>query len=255
MIRIFVANHYLDHAGATLYSERQMRNVYDSLSTNLYCNPHTSKSTEDLIDQVRYKILQHFNTTSNEYSVVFVSGATAALKTVAETFDFGANKGAFVYVRDAHTSVLGMRESVQTDNIRAIERTDFLRHSVGNCGSDGIASNSLCVYAAQCNFGGYKYPLELIENVQRCANGSNWYVCLDAASYVSTNHLDLNKYRPDFVCISFYKMFGYPTGLGGLLVSKRGESVLRKRYYGGGTVKIAMSGRNWHEKRDCFHER
>lgn len=35
--------------------------------------------------------MQHFNTTSNEYSVIFTSGATEALKTVAESFEFSGN--------------------------------------------------------------------------------------------------------------------------------------------------------------------
>ena len=42
----------------------------------------------------------------------------------------------------------------------------------------------------------------------------NWYVLVDAASYIATNPLDLSAYHPDFVPISFYKLFGYPTGLG-----------------------------------------
>jgi len=36
--------------------------------------------------------------------------------------------------------------------------------------------------------------------------------------------------------MSFYKLFGYPTGLGALLVRRDVSSLLRKSYYGGGTV-------------------
>ena len=45
-----------------------------------------------------------------------------------------------------------------------------------------------------------------------------WYVCLDAAGWVSSSSLDLSQYRPNFVALSFYKLFGYPTGLGALLI-------------------------------------
>lgn len=34
--------------------------------------------------------------------------------------------------------------------------------------------------------------------------------------------------RPDFVTLSFYKMFGFPTGLGALLVHRRSVDLLRK---------------------------
>jgi selenocysteine lyase/cysteine desulfurase len=39
-------------------------------------------------------------------------------------------------------------------------------------------------------------------------------VVLDAAAHVATHPLDLRAVKPDFVCISFYKIFGLPTGEG-----------------------------------------
>lgn len=48
-----------------------------------------------------------------------------------------------------------------------------------------------------------------------------WKVMLDAAAFVPTQPLDLTQFPADFVSISFYKMFGYPTGLGALLVCCR----------------------------------
>ncbi|GJQ69281.1 putative sulfurates the molybdenum cofactor [Trypoxylus dichotomus] len=99
---------YLDHAGATLYSEKQMSNILSDFSNNLYGNPHSnstfSKLTHDSIDQVRYQILNHFNTNTDEYSVIFTNGATGALKLVSESFNY--NDGYFVYLQDNHTSVL-----------------------------------------------------------------------------------------------------------------------------------------------------
>ena len=45
-------------------------------------------------------------------------------------------------------------------------------------------------------------------------------VLLDAAALVGTAALDLRITQPDFVCLSFYKMFGFPCGLGALLVKR-----------------------------------
>jgi molybdenum cofactor sulfurtransferase len=59
------------------------------------------------------------------------------------------------------------------------------------------------------------------------------------------------KYLIQYLIIKYR----YPTGLGALLVSERGAKVLQKKFYGGGTVKIAMSSENWHQKRDSLHER
>lgn len=241
-------HHYLDHAGTTLYSERQLHDITANLCSNLYSNPHTSKATEDLIDQVRFRVLQHFNTTADEYHIVFSAGATASLKAVAECFDFG-DDGEFVYTLDNHTSVLGMRSLVQCGHIRGIGQRELQTSSLSL-----PPPNSLLVFPGQCNFSGFKLPCmrPIIDRYQMAGS----YVCLDAASLVSTSVLDLQQIRPDYVCLSFYKMFGYPTGLGALLVSRRGAAALDKRYYGGGTVKIALAATtNWHRKRDTFHER
>lgn len=62
---------------------------------------------------------------------------------------------------------------------------------------------------------------------------------LDAAAYIPTNRLDLFKYSPDFVSISFYKLFGFPTGTGALLVKNEMTDFLSKRYFGGGAVVYA----------------
>lgn len=82
-----------------------------------------------------------------------------------------------------------------------------------------------------------------------------WFCLLDAAAFVSTNVLNLGVYKPDFVAVSFHKIFGYPTGLGALIVKNTSAYVLKKSYYGGGTVLIAMSEDKFHVKKESLHER
>lgn len=189
--------------------------------------------------------------------MVFTSGATESLKLVAESFQY--NDGIFAYLCDNHTSVLGMRE--YTDNIKPIDIKEayyiFNNHPPKK-GNNTSTKNNLFVYPAQSNFSGDKYPLEWIENVRggclTCINDGKWYTLLDAASYVSTSNLDLKLHKPDFVPISFYKIFGYPTGLGALLI-KNSCDVLQKKYYGGGTVFLAQSSKNVVIRRSNLHER
>lgn len=83
---------------------------------------------------------------------------------------------------------------------------------------------------------------------------SKWFCLLDVASYVPTSELNLGQHRADFVVLSFYKMFGYPTGLGALLVRKSSSYVLQKRYFGGGTVLMALSDEMFHKKRENITE-
>src|SRR5262249_47520529 len=54
-----------------------------------------------------------------------------------------------------------------------------------------------------------------------------------------TNRLDLSVTRADFVAISFYKMFGYPTGVGCLLARRSALAKLRRPWFAGGTVNFS----------------
>lgn len=45
--------------------------------------------------------------------------------------------------------------------------------------------------------------------------------------------------QPDFVVVSFYKMFGYPTGVGALLIRRTTFAVLKRPWFAGGTVNFA----------------
>lgn len=81
---------------------------------------------------------------------------------------------------------------------------------------------------------------------------------MDAASLAGTTALDLSNpdISPDFVTISFHKIFGLPN-LGALLVQKRHSALLkRRRYFGGGTVEMVTTNPHaWHaSKQDHIHE-
>jgi selenocysteine lyase/cysteine desulfurase len=45
--------------------------------------------------------------------------------------------------------------------------------------------------------------------------------------------------KPDFVTISFYKMFGYPTGLGTLIARREALAKLHRPWFAGGTITVA----------------
>ncbi|XP_049945847.1 molybdenum cofactor sulfurase 3 [Schistocerca serialis cubense] len=265
---------YLDHVGATLYSESQIKAVQEDLLSNVYGNPHSlstcSRYCTDVVDQVRFRVLQHYNANPDEYSVIFTSGATAALKLVAESFVWGEDgqAGTFTYLQDNHTSVLGMRELAasrgasvtcisQEEAFSVFSKTNREIHE-----TEVPSSNSLFVYPAQSNFCGVRYPLSWVESVHRgslnklpgirSTGSSKWFCLLDAAAMPS---LDLSHVAPDFVSVSFYKMFGYPTGLGALLVRNSSSAVLRRDYFGGGTVQIALSSERFHVPRVEISER
>lgn len=85
------------------------------------------------------------------------------------------------------------------------------------------------------------------------------YTLLDAAALATTAPLDLSDpaTAPDFVALSFYKIFGFPN-VGALIVRKASEHVLSsRRYFGGGTVDMIISLQDtWHAKKEgALHDR
>jgi molybdenum cofactor sulfurtransferase len=115
------------------------------------------------------------------------------------------------------------------------------------------------------NFSGSKYPLEwinlctdakfIVKGLSGNMHPMKWFTLLDAAAFVPTNELDLSLYPADFVTVSFYKMFGYPTGLGALLVRNKVSSLLHTVYFGGGTVDAYASNLLFHVPRSSLHDR
>jgi selenocysteine lyase/cysteine desulfurase len=73
------------------------------------------------------------------------------------------------------------------------------------------------------------------------AHEHGWDVLLDAAAYVPTSNLNLSTHRADFVSLSFYKLFGYPTGIGCLLIHKSKFNKLKKSVFAGGTVSLVAN--------------
>jgi selenocysteine lyase/cysteine desulfurase len=87
------------------------------------------------------------------------------------------------------------------------------------------------------------HPLEWIDQ----AHEHGWDVMLDAAAFVPTNRLDLSQSHPDFVTLSFYKMFGWPTGVGCLLARRDALMRLERPWFSGGTIVTAFVQREWYQ--------
>ncbi|XP_061445641.1 molybdenum cofactor sulfurase isoform X2 [Rhineura floridana] len=263
---------YLDHAGTALFPQSLLKAFTDDLNENVYGNPHSqnisSKLTYDTIEHVRYRILQHFNTSVEDYTVIFTSGSTAALKLVAEAFPWMPETledpgSRFCYLTDSHTSVVGMRGITDRMNVLSIpvKPKDMLSGADDMVTEEKSCRTShLFCYPAQSNFSGTRYPLAWIEEIKSgklhpVKVQGKWNVLLDAASYVSTSLLDLSVHQADFVPLSFYKMFGFPTGLGALLVKNEVASCLRKIYFGGGTAAAYLAGEDFFSPKQIVAER
>jgi selenocysteine lyase/cysteine desulfurase len=236
---------YLDYTGGSLYAETQLEQHLRIVRHGVYGNPHsvnpTSSASTALVDRARAAVLRWFNAPPGEYVCIFTPNATGALRLVGESYPFGP-QGRFLATCDNHNSVNGIREFARAKGARAeyvpLDAPD-LRVADGTLArylDDGVADrHKLFAYPAQSNFSGVKHPLEWIAP----ARERGWDVLLDCAAFAPTSGLDLARWNPDFVAISFYKMFGYPTGLGALLARARTLDRLRRPWFAGGTVVAA----------------
>lgn len=236
---------YLDYTGGGLYAESQLRNHMSLLARNVFGNPHsnnpTSQAMTDLVEQARAYVLAYFNAPPGEYAAIFTANASQALKLVGEAYPF-TEQSRYLLTFDNHNSVNGIREYARHKGapftyvpVVAPElRIDMDRLDAELQRTDPGGAN-LFAFPAQSNFSGAQHPLELIDR----AHAQGWDVLVDAAAFAPTNRLDLARWMPDFVPLSFYKMFGYPAGAGCLLARKSALARLRRPWYAGGTITIS----------------
>jgi molybdenum cofactor sulfurtransferase len=236
---------YLDYTGGGLYAEQQLRAHLDLLGCGVFGNPHshnpTSQAMTCLVDDARAYVLEYFNAPPGEYVAIFTPNASGALKLVGEAYPFGPGDH-YLLTFDNHNSVNGIREFARRQGARftylPIVQPDMRIDPTMLDAALGLArpgAHNLFAFPAQSNFTGVQHPLEMIAQ----ARAKGWDVLVDVAAFAPTNRLDLARWRPDFVPLSFYKMFGHPTGIGCLLARRAALEKLVRPWYAGGTITIS----------------
>jgi molybdenum cofactor sulfurtransferase len=232
---------YLDYAGCPLPSKTYLKDVFEELTLHGFGNPHSvggviSKRTEKMIEETRALILKHISASPTEYEVIFTSGATSSVKSLVEMFPW-QDKYNLLYPQNVHTSLLSLRSYVDEFTcLNVNELYDIEGYSDALVPpSASSLHNHLLVAPGECNMSGIKLSYErlfaLVDNYRK--TGSEFYWLLDAAKYCSTSELNIEEipenYRPDFIILSFYKLFGYPTGIGALIVKKSILPFMKKK--------------------------
>jgi selenocysteine lyase/cysteine desulfurase len=139
---------------------------------------------------------------------------------------------------DNHNSVNGIREFAR----RAGAPVRTVRLDRQELPPDGPG---LFAFPAQSNFSGVEYPLSLVE----VAHARGLDVLVDIAAYAPSHALNLRDCDAEFAALSFYKLFGYPTGLGCLIARRDALGRLRRPWFAGGTVLYASVAADTHRLR------
>ncbi|GAA3756074.1 aminotransferase class V-fold PLP-dependent enzyme [Salinactinospora qingdaonensis] len=255
---------YLDYTGAGLAAHRQLQHHVQRLERGCFGNPHSaspsSQASTQLVESARAAVLARFNASPQEYTAIFTPNATGACRLVGEAYPFRPGRR-FAQLVDNHNSVNGIREFARSrgatldtvgiagSDLRAdpTEVEEVLRRSRpwlpslrGRKRAGGRVG--LFAYPAQSNFTGVQHSLDWIES----AHEYGWDVLLDAAAFAPANRLDLSEVKPDFVPVSWYKVCGYPTGLGCLVARRQALARLERPWFSGGTITAASVLGDWH---------
>ena len=246
---------YLDYTGSALYAESLVAEHAEALRQGVLGNPHSespaSRASTASVQRARERVLRFFDADPDEYGVCFTANSTGAIHLVASGFAFGTD-APFILSADDHNSVNGVRAYAERAGARVhylplddelrlhdpVSRLAVLRRTHVGAG--------LVAFPAQSNFSGVQHPLALVER----ARSLGYTVLLDAAAFVPTSPLSLRRIPADFVACSFYKMFGYPTGIGALVARRDALARLRRPWFAGGTVEYVSVQHGSHLLRD-----
>jgi selenocysteine lyase/cysteine desulfurase len=112
---------YLDYTGAGLAARSQLAAHTARIGSGCFGNPHsenpTSSASTLLVEQAREAVLRHFNTSADDYAVIFTPNATGACRLVGESYPFRVGRR-LVLTADNHNSVNGIREFARARGAR-----------------------------------------------------------------------------------------------------------------------------------------
>lgn len=248
-------NVYADWAGAALTPQTLVKQHQELLGSTLLGNPHSSHTpsakAKQIADEAREAVLQQLGATDvpgDRYEVIFTANATAAILLLNHV-DWA--NGSLLMVSDNHNSVNGLRltagregakvtynyikPNLEIDEDTLQEQLQHLRR---------VEGPRVFAYPLKSNYSGVVHGLNKVADAQK----KGWKVLLDASSYLANHTLDLKSagVYPDFIPISFYKIFGYPSGLGCLVVRRSALKILKKKHFSGGSIVFVNVRRNFY---------
>lgn len=156
--------------------------------------------------------------------LVFTSGTTEAINTVAHGFDTGH---VILSDREHNSNLVPWQQTdaeqtiIPTDGGFAIERF-----------KEAVGEGDLVSMVHVSNLDGHTLPVEEIIDI---AHDAGAYTLIDAAQSVPHQPVSVDMLDPDFMAFSGHKMLG-PSGTGALYVSDRVRDDLAPHCTGGGAV-------------------
>ncbi|KAG9312336.1 PLP-dependent transferase [Chiua virens] len=239
---------YADYMGGAQHPESLIHVHSDFLTRSVMGNTHSvsnsSRLSSECAEEARKMVLSFFKAPKG-YTVIFTANATGALKLVGESFPFRKDSS-FVLGVDSHNSVHGIREFagrreahvhyIPATSTGGFEPSVAKEILLRNKPLGSSSPPSLFALTGQSNISNSKNLLSILSY----ASSLEYNTLLDAAALAPTSLISLTETPVDAMAISFYKMFGYPTGVGALVVKESLLATLERPWFAGGTVNIVQ---------------
>ncbi len=214
---------YLDYLGANLYPQTLVDSHYNMLSEGVFGHPKvlspSSAQTRSLIEETREMVKEYF--AADHYYCIFTDNSDS-MNSFRDHYEFDENCILLSSIDSARPM-----KSVRERCLGRGGKVDYIKLHVDDLTVDNESLNQsleshkdypkkLLAFPAQSSISGIKHSMNYISKAQELG----WDILLEADIYAATNILSLKKVQPDYVSVSFYKIFGYPIGIGCLLVRK-----------------------------------
>ncbi|KAI6100602.1 pyridoxal phosphate-dependent transferase [Pisolithus sp. B1] len=252
---------YVDYMGGAQHPESLVHAHSQFLSESVLGNTHSVSNSSTLSSicahDARDAVLSFFRAPPG-YTVIFTANATGALKLVGESYPFKRGSS-YVLCADSHNSVHGIREfasrrgaevhyipSTPTGGFILSAAKDILQQQHSR-----DSAPSLFALTGQSNISNTKNPLEILAH----ASALGYHTVLDAAALAPTSTISLTDTPVDAMAVSFYKMFGYPTGVGVLVVKESFLELLERPWFAGGNVDVVQVPGTIVTRSASLHER
>ena len=207
---------YLDNAATTFKPKcviDAVVNYYENLGANAHRGDYDLSHDVDVAyESVRNKVGKLINCDAKE--VVFTSGASGAINTVAYGLEEFINEGDEILLSEAEhaSNVLPWFNIAHRKGavIKYIPLTSEGRITIENVKSTITSRTKLISLAHVTNVLGYTLD---VKEITKVAHESNIFVVIDGAQSVPHMVIDVKDLDCDFLCFSAHKMCG-PTGVG-----------------------------------------
>ncbi|KAI6114687.1 pyridoxal phosphate-dependent transferase [Pisolithus croceorrhizus] len=237
---------YVDYMGGAQHPESLVHAHSQFLSESVLGNTHSVSNSSTLSSicahDARDAVLSFFRAPPG-YTVIFTANATSS----------------YVLCADSHNSVHGIREfasrrGAEVHYIPSTPTGGFILSTAKNILQQRYSRDSapsLFALTGQSNISNTKNPLEILAH----ASALGYHTVLDAAALAPTSTISLTDTPVDAMAVSFYKMFGYPTGVGALVVKETFLEVLERPWFAGGNVDVVQVPGTIVTRSASLHER